>query len=303
MKTSDAFSAEASLAVQLFIPAAIATITLAMGLGLQVADFRRVLESPRATVVGVLSQIVLLPAVGFLVAWAADLPPELAVGLVLLTAAPGGPSSNLYSHLARGDVALSVTLTAVSGVVTVVTIPLVMALALDVFLGASATLSLPVGETVLQIALVVALPLALGMGLRTRRPAFAAQLERVLLWVSVLLLCVLIAGAVMRESTRVGDALATLALPVAAVAGGGMLLGFVASRLARLGRPQAVTIAIEVGMQNAALAIGLAMGPLANDAMAMPAVVYGLFAYLACAVWIPIGRAMARRDEARPPSR
>jgi BASS family bile acid:Na+ symporter len=300
MKPPDAFSAEASLAVQLFIPTAIATITLAMGLGLQLADFRRVLESPRATVVGALSQLVFLPAVGFGVAWVFDLSPELSVGLVLLTAAPGGPSSNLYTHLARGDVALSVTLTAISGVVTIASIPLVMALALDVFLGTSHTITLPVGDTILQIALVVALPLALGMWLRARTPNFAARLERALLWVSVLLLLILIAGAVARESGRIGDSIRTLAPPVAAVAAGGMLLGFVASRASRLGRPQAVTIAIEVGMQNAALAIGLALGPLDNPAMAMPAVVYGLFAYLACAVWIPIGRAMARAQEALP---
>jgi BASS family bile acid:Na+ symporter len=298
MNQSDAFSAEASLAVQLFIPTAIATITLAMGLGLQVADFRRILESPRATVVGALSQLVLLPAVGFAVAWLFALPAELAVGLVLLTAAPGGPSSNLYTHLARGDVALSVTLTAISGVATIVTIPLVMALAFDAFLGASHTVTMPVGATILQIALVVALPLAVGMGLRARAPAFAARLERVLLWVSVLLLCVLIAGAVAREAATVLASLSALIWPVTAVAAGGMLLGYVASRAARLGGPQAVTVAIEVGMQNAALAIGLAMGPLGSQTMALPAVVYALLAYVACAVWIPIGRGMARRSAA-----
>jgi BASS family bile acid:Na+ symporter len=297
-QNAPAFSADASVAVQVFIPTAIAIITLAMGLGLQVADFKRVLEAPRATVVGALSQLVLLPAVGFLVAWAFALPPELAVGLVLLTAAPGGPSSNLYTHLARGDVALSVTLTAISGVATIVTIPFVVALALDLFLGRDHTVTLPVGQTIVQIALVVALPLAVGMGLRARRPALALRLERWLLWLSVLLLVVLIAGAVAREAGRVTDYLQVLGLPVAVVAAAGMLLGFLASRLARLGPPQAVTIAIEVGMQNAALAIGIAMGPLANDAMAMPAVIYGLLAYAACAVWIPIGRAVARRSDA-----
>jgi BASS family bile acid:Na+ symporter len=296
MQPMPAFTAEASTAIQVFIPTAIAIITLAMGLGLTAADFRRVVEAPRATLVGAFSQLVLLPAVGFVVAWAFALPPELAVGLVLLTAAPGGASSNLYTHLARGDVALSVTLTAISGVATIVTIPLVVALALDVFLGHDHTVTMPVGETIRQIALVVALPLAAGMALRARKPLVAARLERGLLGLSVLLLLVLIAGAVAREASRVADSLRTLGLPMTVVAAAGMLLGFLASRLARLGRPQAVTIAIEVGMQNAALAIGLAMGPLQNDAMAMPAVVYALLAYAACAIWIPIGRALARRE-------
>jgi BASS family bile acid:Na+ symporter len=278
------------LVVRIFIPLAIAIITFAMGLGLRPIDFKRVLLEPRAVILGALSQLVLMPTAGFAVAHLFDLPPHFAVGLVLLTAAPGGPSSNLYSLLARGDVALSVTLTAVSGVVTIVTIPLIVGLALDHWLGESRTIDMPVGPTILQIFLVVGLPLALGMFARHHRPNAAIRAERIFTIVSVLLLLILIIGAVSKESGRIANVVSTLLPPVLVVSFGSMVLGLGLAFLGRLRLRQGITIAIEVGMQNGALAIGLAVGSLGSNEMAMPAVVYGLVAYLTCAVWIPIGR-------------
>ena len=114
---------EQSVAVQYFLPLTIAMIMLAMGLGLVVDDFRRIFGKPRAVMIGLGAQIVLLPMLGFAVAFGFGLRPELAVGLVLLTTCPGGAHSNLYASFARADVALSVTLTAVSGFITILTIP------------------------------------------------------------------------------------------------------------------------------------------------------------------------------------
>ncbi len=276
--------------VKLFIPFVLAVIMLAMGLGLRVVDFKRVVVEPRAVLIGSVAQLVMLPAVGFLLAGAFGLSPPLAVGLVLVTACPGGPSSNLYSHFARGDTALSVTLTAVSGVITIVSIPFVVNLALDHFMGEGRTVHLPIAKTILSIVLAVGLPLAIGMVIRAKRPVTADRIEPWVKRAAVLLLTVLIIGALVKEQARVGTYFAELGLPVLTLSlvtiALGMLLGFGA----RLSRGQSVTIGIEVGMQSAALAIGIAMTSLESEEIAMPAVIYGVLAYFTCAVPLVIGR-------------
>jgi len=266
----------------------------AMGLGLRIVDFKRVLIEPRAVLIGAIGQLIVLPLVGFAIAIWFALPPPLAVGLILITAAPGGPSSNLYSHLARGDVALSVTLTAVSGVATIITIPLIMDLALGYFMGESKTVFMPAGETMLQIALLVGLPLSLGMVFRHHRPTLADRAERIFKTLAVLLLAVLVVGAVTKEAKRIGDYLDLLLVPIVVLSFGSMFIGLGLGLLARLSGRQAITISIEVGMQNGALAMGLAMGTLNSEEIAMPAVVYSLVAYFSCAVWIPVGRRLTR---------
>ena len=178
--------------VKLYIPVTLGVIMFTMGLGLSLSDFKRVLVEPRAMWVGLINQLVTLPLVAFGLAFAFELPPPLAVGLVLISACPGGPSSNLYSALARGDVALSVSLTAVSGVITMVTIPFIIGLGLDVFMGTARDVHLDVPSTILQLFLVVGLPLALGMYLRFRHIERAMRLEKIMTKVAVLLLVTLI---------------------------------------------------------------------------------------------------------------
>ena len=281
--------------VKLFIPFALAVIMLAMGLGLRVVDFKRVMVEPRAVLIGSFAQLVMLPAVGFLVAEVFALPPPLAVGLVLLSACPGGPSSNLYSNLARGDTALSVTLTAVSGVVTIVSIPFVTNLALDHFMGETRTVQMPILETILTILLAVGLPLLIGMVIRARRPAIAERAEPWVKRFAVVLLIVLIVGAILKERARVGALFAELGAPVLVLSLGTITLGVLLALALRLSRRQGITIGIEVGMQSAALAMGLAMTTLGSEEIAMPAVIYGIMAYFTCAVPLVVGRMIIPR--------
>jgi len=285
-------SEEVALIVKIFIPFAIGTIMLAMGLGLRTVDFRRVLLEPRAVVIGVICQILLLPLVGFGLAMAFELSEELAVGLVLITAAPGGPSSNLYSHLARGDTALSVTLTAISGIVTIVTIPIIMHIALGTFAGEARTVEMPITDTMLQIALLVGLPVGLGMFVRHHRPRIADRAESIFKGLAILLLILLIAGAVSKESKRIGEFAEILLTPILLLSLGTMALGLSLALLMHLSRRQAITIGIEVGMQNGALAIGLAMGSLGSETIAMPAVIYSILAYFTCGILLLLGRAI-----------
>lgn len=288
--------------VQLYIPLTLAVIMLAMGLGLGVIDFKRVVAEPTAVAVGLVNQLVVLPAAGFLLAWAFALPPPLAVGLVLVTACPGGPSSNLYSNLARGDTALSVTLTALSGVATMFTIPFVVGLALDTFMGASRAVHLDAPATILQLLFIVGLPLALGMFLRARHPRRAATAERHLKRLAILLLVILILGAILKEKTRIAEHFATLGLPVLTLSLSTIALGLLSALAFRLPLRQAVTIGIEVGMQNAALGIGLAITALGSEEIAMPAVVYGIVAYFTCAVALLIGRRFVPHRAAPAPA-
>ncbi|MCA9513917.1 MAG: bile acid:sodium symporter family protein, partial [Myxococcales bacterium] len=256
----------------------------------RVVDFKRVMVEPTAVAVGLVNQLVVLPAAGFLLAWAFALPPPMAVGFVLITACPGGPSSNLYSNLARGDTALSVTLTALSGVATMVTIPFVVGLALDTFMGTATDITIDVGSTVVQLLFIVGVPLALGMFVRAHRPTKAEVAEKHLKRVAVGLLLVLIIGAIAKERTRVAEQFTTLGIPVLVLSLGTIMLGLLSALAFRLPLRQAVTIGIEVGMQNAALGIGLAINVLGSEEIAMPAVVYGILAYFTCAVALAIGR-------------
>lgn len=281
---------DAQTIVKVFIPFTLAVIMVAMGLGLTTADFKRVLVHPKAVIIGLINQLCVLPAVGFGIALLFGLSAEFAVGLVLLTACPGGPSSNLYSNLARGDTALSVTLTAVSGVATMVTIPLITGLALHMFMGADTRVSMPIGATMLNILLVVGVPLALGMAIRHRWEARARKAESIVKGLAAILLLVLIVGAIAKRGEDVAANFATLGAPIVLLSMTTIGLGVVSALVFRLPTQQAITIGIEVGMQNGALAIGLAMTVLASETIAFPGVIYGIVAYFTCAVPVIIGR-------------
>ncbi len=276
--------------VKLYIPVTLGVIMLAMGLGLTVADFKRVVTQPTAMLLGVVNQMVVLPLAGFALAFLFELPAPLAVGLVLITACPGGPSSNLYSNLARGDTALSVSLTAVSGVLTMFTIPFVTGLALDTFMGAKREIHMDAADTILQLLFIVGLPLAIGMLVRARWEEKALVAEKHFKRVAVVLLVILIVGAVLKEKDRIAEYFAILGMPVLTLSLGTIAIGLLSALAFRLHLRQAVTIGIEVGMQNAALGMGLAMTVLGSEEIAMPSVVYGILAYFTCLVALLIGR-------------
>ena len=203
----------------------------------------------------------------------------MAVGLVVVAVCPGGPSSNLMTYLARGDVALSVTLTALSSIVTVFTIPLFTNLALRRFLGEGAAIALPVGTTMLQIFLITLLPTAIGMAIRHRFPGPARRLERQMGRLAAALLGLIIVLLLIREGSKLPGFLAQAGLAIVMLNLLAMLAGLLAGKLFRLPLAQQVCIAIEVGIQNGTLAIAITAGLLNNPDMAVPAAVYSLLMY------------------------
>ncbi|MDO9005637.1 MAG: bile acid:sodium symporter family protein [Aquabacterium sp.] len=267
------------LASTLLLPASLAFIMFSLGLGLTGADFVRILRQPRALLVGVLCHFILLPLVCYALVQAAGITGAFAVGFMILASCPTGTTSNLLTYLARGDVALALSFTAVASVMTIFTLPLIVSWSLAHFAGASQEVAVPVGLMMVNVFAMMGLPVSLGMALRAWRGALAKKLEPVLTKISTLLFVVVVAVAVVKNWALVQDHFTTLA-PVALVLNLSMLAGgFFVAWLARLPRQQAVTLGIETAVQNATLALVIAATVLNNDAMAVPGAVYGAVMY------------------------
>ncbi len=273
---------EGSFLTAVFLPLALFIIMLGMGLSLTLDDYKGVLIYPKAVVIGLVSQLVMLPIVGFGIASMFPLNPELAVGVMILVACPGGATSNMITFLAEGDVALSVTLTAISSLITVFTIPLVVNFAMQTFLGAGTTLQLPVLNTVVQIAVMTLLPLAIGMVVNGYAPGIAAKANKPIKWLSLFFLSVVITGIVFQERDNFLPSVMAVGWVTLVLNMATMTLGFAIATLAKLGEKRARAITVEVGIQNGTLAIAIASSPtlLNNPTMAVPAAIYSLLMFV-----------------------
>lgn len=245
-----------------------------LGMELTRDDFRRVLTAPRGVAIGMLNLAVISPLLALTMAELFELPPELAVGLVLLGASPGGMMANMLTHLSRGDTALSVTMTAVSSVGAMVTVPLFLGLAGDHF-GATEVGDVGMLGIVLRVFAITIVPVAIGMELRRRWPGWVEAVHPRARRVSLGLFAVVVLGAMASEHGTVVDNLADVAAAALALNLAAMALSFAISKLARLDDRQATAIALELGIHNSALAI--AVGASLADDVAIPAAVYSSF--------------------------
>lgn len=280
------------------LPAALAVVMLGLGLGLTVDDFRRVLGYPRLVLLAMGCQVLLLPAVCFGLVILADLKPELAVGMMLLAASPGGVAANLYSHLFGGHVALNVTLTAVNSVLCAVTLPIVVNLSTAHFLGGGDSVGLQFGK-VLQVFAIVLVPVAVGMLVRARAVGVADRLTRPVKVLSVVVLVAVIVGAIVKERANVADYVVSVGLVALAFNVISLGVGYGLPRLAGAGRPDAVAAGMEIGIHNSALAIAIAVSPtlLDNTEIAVPAAVYGILMFFTAAAF---GFAVSRKRSGAP---
>jgi len=257
------------------LPLAVAAIMFGLGLALTLEDFARVVQYPRAAVVGLLVQTVVLVPVAFAIAKLLALPPLLAIGLMLLAASPGGAMANVFSHLARGDVALNITLTAINSLLALAWLPLVMNWSLAHFLGAEQYVPPPT-QKIMEVATFIVLPVIVGMVLRRLRPALARRAERPVRLASVLLLACVVALTIVTSRDTLAASFAAVGVACIVFNLVSMGLGYVIPRLAGLPMPQVISISFEVGVHNAAVAIFMAMQVLKEDAAAVPAALYGL---------------------------
>ena len=268
----------------LFLPLALAVVMAGLGLHLKPADFRRVLTMPRAVAVALAVQALLLPPLAFALARAFGLPGELALGLVLLAASPGGVTANLFSHLARGDVALNITLTALNSLLALLTLPLWTALALSMFLGDQAQVPPPTGK-VLEVAALVIVPVVLGMALRAWRPAWADAADRPVRLLSTLLLGVLVAMAFASEWATVRQFAPVVGVACVLFNLASLGAGYLLPRALKLAEPQAVAIGFEVGIHNGTLAIFIALEVLGRPQATIAPAIYSLSMYLTAALF------------------
>ena len=275
---------QASLLTNLLLPLALGVIMLGLGMGLSLDDFRRVARYPRAVLTGLILQVLILPAVAFALALAFGLPSELAVGLMLLAASPGGATANIYSHLARGDVALNITLTAINSLLCLLTLPLILNLSLEYFLGAGQYVPPPVRKVV-EVALIIVLPVVIGMLVRAQAPRWAARVEKPLRLLSVLVLALLVAVAVAQERDTLVEFFAVVGLACLSFNLISMGVGYAAPIALKLPRRQAIAIAMEIGIHNGTLAIFIALNVLGNARISVPAAVYSLLMFVTAAVF------------------
>lgn len=267
-----------------------------LGLSLRLEDFGKVVRHPGAIVVAMVGQLVLLPLIALGLAWTFHLPPVFFIGLVLIACCPGGSSSNVFSKLAGGDVALSVTLTALSSIITLVTIPFIMQGATQL-VGESVGITLPVGNLVKQNLVLMLLPVLLGIGLHYLWPKGAAKVDKVLTKLAFPLLLVLITIFYIQHHRTIIDNIGVLGLCVTVLILVAIGCSSLLSRLVKNSPEQRRTVVIEVGMQNAAQAIAIASSPLifANEEMAIPAILYSLMMNVVLLIYVAVVRPRSSR--------
>lgn len=263
------------------LPVLLFLIMLGMGMTLTLEDFKRVAQYPKAIFIGLLNQIILLPVVGVLLVMVLPLEPVFAMGLMIVAASPGGATSNLISHLAKGDTALSISMTAISSLITVFSIPLIINLSLSWIMGSEgADIQLPLWKTITGIFKLTALPVILGMMINHWFPVFSLKSRKVIAWGCGLIVVVALLLMVLKLDAigNVWEFIIAASLSVFLLNSITMLIGFVSARILKLQTPQAISISIESGMQNNVLGMTIATAPtlLNNPIMAAPAGVYGI---------------------------
>ena len=263
----------------IILAASLTIIMLGMGLSLVVADFKRIFVHPKAIIVGLTNQLIVLPLIGFAVAIAFPLRPEVAVGIMILAACPGGPTSNLIAHLAKGDTALSVTLTSLSSFVTILTIPFIVNFALVYFLDEGQVVQLDVLQTIMQIFVIIVIPVTIGMVIRHYKSGFANKMAKPVRIASGIVMALVIIGLFIKERENFipyfkDSGVASLTLNIVTMA-----LGFLSARLLKTGIKGAISISIESGIQNGTLAITIAVVLLNNSEFAIAPAIYSLLMF------------------------
>lgn len=277
---------QSSLITTVLLPLALGIIMFGLGLHLRIADFARVLRMPRPVAIGLAAQMLVLPPIAFALCLVFALPKPLAIGLMLLAASPGGATANVFSHLARGDVALNITLTAINSVLALVTLPLIVQWSMQYFLGSEASVPPPV-QKIIEVGTIILVPVAFGMLLRARAPAIADRVERVVKPLSLVILVGLIVLSVIKERDMVRTHVASVAIVCLLLNLLSLGVGYGCALLANIERRQAIAIAFEIGIHNSTIAIFIALNVLGESAFSIPAAIYSLLMYFtgAAVVW------------------
>jgi bile acid:Na+ symporter, BASS family len=271
---------EESILTKVLLPFALFIIMFGMGLSLVIDDFKRVLIFPKAVFIGMFNQLLFLPMLGLGLASLIPLQPEHAIGLMIIAAAPGGVTSNLFTHLAKGDTALSITLTAISSTVTLFTIPFIVNFSLMKFSATSTEIYLDPVKTMAQIFAITILPVSIGMLVRAKQPAFATSSEKGFKTFSGVFLFLIVIAAILKERAHIVESFIAVGPATFALNAISMLFGFATASFLLSDRRQGISISMESGIQNGTLGILIAATMLENPAMAIPPAIYSLVMFI-----------------------
>ena len=260
-----------------FVPTGLFLIMAGLGLSLSIADLLRVVQMPKAVIIGLVGQMILLPLFAFMLAFVFEPSPVIAIGLILLAACPGGVTSNGYVLVSRGDVALSVTLTTISSLLTVVSMPLLVYLAFNTFASEGVDYEVPLATIVKSLASITLLPIAGGMLFRKWQPAFAERLQEPVRIMAFAMLVMVIVGNTISSFDTLVEHLFETGLLAAILNVGALAMGYGLAKVFGMSVEQTITLTFEIGIQNLSLVLTLAMAILGRPEYAVFALVYALF--------------------------
>ena len=271
----------AEIISKVFLPLSLAIIMLGMGMTLIISDFTRILKKPKDILIGLTNQLIFLPIIGFSLAIAFNLSPVMAVGLMILATCPGGPTSNLITQVCRGNIALSVTLTAITSILSVLTIPFILSYALEYFgTDTNVTIKLPILDTILQIMVITIIPISIGMLIRRFKTKFAKRLEKPMRIASTVIFALVFLAVLAANSSIIGKAMREVGLVTLLLNLITMGLGYVTARIFKLNFKSAISITVESGIQNGTLAFVIATSILNNVEMGVPTGAYAIWMFI-----------------------
>ena len=266
---------------QIFLPISLAIIMFGMGLGLVTGDFVRLFSFPKAVLVGLSNQLLLLPLIGFAIVVLFDLNPSMAIGVMIISVCPGGPTSNLITQVSRGNIGLSVTLTAIASLITVFTIPILLSKAIAYFTGnTGVVIQLPILETMVQILVITIIPISIGMMIRKRNEGFAVRMEKPMRTASTVLFVIIFLVIIIANKDNLGQAMKEVGLATLLLNLLTMGLGFLTAKLFGIAGNSQITITIESGIQNGTLAFVIATSILNNLEMGLPTGAYSIWMFI-----------------------
>ena len=270
-----------TIITQIFLPVSLAIIMFGMGLTLVVSDFGRLFAYPKEVLIGLFNQLIFLPLIGFLIILLFDLNSSMAIGIMILSLCPGGPTSNLITQVARGNIGLSVTLTALASLITVFTIPIVLSEAITYFTGETdVIIELPVVQTMLQILVITVIPVSIGMVIRKKNEAFALRMERPMRIASTVLFIIIFLLVMIANKDLIVQAMKEVGLATLLLNLSTMAFGYFTAKIFGIKGKSQISITIESGIQNGTLAFVIATTILNNVEMGLPTGAYSIWMFI-----------------------
>ncbi len=276
--------------IQIGLPISLGLIMLSMGLILKIDNFQQLSKHPKAFFIGLSAQMLLVPLLALLLLQVFKLPPLLAVGLLILSFSPGGTTSNLFSYMAKGDVALSIALTTAASFITPFSIPFLTELALQSQMGENTNIVIPVGLTIKRLIIVTIIPVVLGMAFRYFKNTWADKIQPFIHKIAIILFLTVIFSMIFKLSNKMPEFLPQVATISSIMIIIALLMGYNIAKLTGLNSQQIKTISIEVGMQNGGMALIVTQGVLNNPSMSMVPIIYGLIMLIPVILFVLISR-------------